>query len=140
MRAEVLEESPHRDDVTHVRNVVESDGFRSENRRGHAGQSGILSAANCHPAFESISAADAKLVHVERLKEKLEKGEGKIVPLWLAFNHRSVTENHTGHKSSRSNERGGKMHQIDVSYGQMYSDRCRESDTARETQDLPETL
>jgi hypothetical protein len=64
-----------RDDVAHVRNVVERDRFRSENSCSHARQGRVLRAADRYPTFDGITAANTKFFHARRLKENLKNRE-----------------------------------------------------------------
>ena len=49
--------------VAHLRNVFEDDGLVGEQGGGHAGQRGILCAADVNGAEQRLSAADYELVH-----------------------------------------------------------------------------
>lgn len=75
VRANVLEQTPLSNDVADVRDVVKSDRSWSQNRRRHARQRGILSAADRDPTLNGVATANAKFFHARRLKEKLKKGE-----------------------------------------------------------------
>ena len=50
-------------DVAHLRNIFENDGFVGEQGGGHAGERGVLCAADANRAEQRISAADYELVH-----------------------------------------------------------------------------
>src|SRR6266568_3861656 len=69
VRANVFEQPPLGDDVTHIRNIVQRDRFGGENRRGHTRQRRVLGATNRHATLNRISAANTKFVHEGRLKE-----------------------------------------------------------------------
>ena len=51
-------------DVAHLRNVFEDDGLIGEQGGGHAGERGILGAADADRAEQRLSAANDKLVHI----------------------------------------------------------------------------
>ena len=70
VRADVFEQTPLRNDVTNIRDVVESDCLRSQNCSGHARQSRVLRAADRDATFDGVAAADAKFFHPRRLTEK----------------------------------------------------------------------
>ena len=61
--AHVREKLGHGDDVAHVRNIFESDGFAGEQRRGHRRQRGIFRAADSDCAFELASALNFESIH-----------------------------------------------------------------------------
>ncbi len=69
-RANVFEQTPLSDNVADVRNVVQGDGFRRQDRGRHAGQRRILCATDRDTAFDRVTTPNAKLVHAERLKER----------------------------------------------------------------------
>jgi hypothetical protein len=75
VRADVFQQSPHGDDVAHIRQVVKGDIFGGEKRGRHARQGRIFRAADGHPALDSIAAANPKFVHRdERLEQKFDVG------------------------------------------------------------------
>src|SRR5258706_11995581 len=69
MGANVFQQTPLRDDVAYVRNVVESNRLRSKNSRGHARQSRIFRTADRYATFDGIAASNPEFFHWERLKE-----------------------------------------------------------------------
>src|SRR6266581_1412980 len=71
VRADVFEQPPLRNDVTHIRNIVQGDRFGGENRRGHAWERRVLGATNRHATLNRISAANPKLVHERKIKGKV---------------------------------------------------------------------
>ena len=66
--AEIFEQPSLGDDVANVRQVVERNCFRAEQRRSHAGQRGILGAAYRNAAAERSATGNAKLIHAARLE------------------------------------------------------------------------
>src|SRR5262245_16652215 len=60
---QVFEQSPHRDQVAHVRHVAQRHRFGSEQRRGQTRQGRILRAADYDAAFQLFSADDSKFIH-----------------------------------------------------------------------------
>lgn len=84
MSADIFQQTPHCDDVADVRNVMKRDRFRSENRGRHAGQGRVLCAADRDAAFNGPAAANVKLVHEGKIKEKLLWGKASLsVPLCI---------------------------------------------------------
>ena len=62
-RTDVFEKTALRDDVAHVRQVVQRDCFRGEQGRSHARQRGIFCAANRDPPAQGASAGDSEFIH-----------------------------------------------------------------------------
>ena len=61
--ADIFKQPALRDDVAHVRNVVQGDGVRREQRRCHAWQRRVFGAANRDSAVKWAATRDTKLVH-----------------------------------------------------------------------------
>ena len=70
MRADVFQQAPLGDDIAHVGEIVQRDRLPRQDRRRHARQGRVLGAADRDAAFDWISAANAKFLHVGSLKEK----------------------------------------------------------------------
>ena len=75
LAADVFQQPAHRNDVTYVRYVVQRNCLTREDRGRHAWERRIFCPANRHAPFQRLAAANAKLVHAERLKEKLQNRE-----------------------------------------------------------------
>ena len=63
VRAEVFEQTPHGDDVAHVRQVVQCHGFGGQQGRRHAGQCRVLCAADGNAARQRPPANDSESIH-----------------------------------------------------------------------------
>ena len=75
--ADVFKKTPLSNDVSHVRNIVQGNGFGSEKRRCHTRQCRIFCAADGESAAQWSAARDAKLIHDEqRLNENNETRKG----------------------------------------------------------------
>jgi hypothetical protein len=59
----VLEQAALCDDVAHVWNVVQRNGFGREQRRRHAWQGRVFGATDGDSAVKRLAAYDTKLVH-----------------------------------------------------------------------------
>ena len=75
VRADVFQQTPLRNDVANVREIVERDRFRRQNRRRHARERRVFRAADCDATLDWVTATDAEFLHVGSLKEKLENRE-----------------------------------------------------------------
>ena len=62
-RAEVLEQTPLRDQVLYVRNIVQRDGLGRQQCRRETRQSRILRPADLDLSFQRIAALDQKFIH-----------------------------------------------------------------------------
>jgi hypothetical protein len=60
---DIFQKPPLRDDVAHVRDVVQRDGLWRQQRRSHAGQSRVFSAANLHPPAQGAATRYPKFIH-----------------------------------------------------------------------------
>ena len=66
--AQVFEQPALRNNVANVRQIVQRNRFRAQQRCGHTRQRRVLGAAYGDAAFECVSAADAKFIHADRLE------------------------------------------------------------------------
>ena len=60
---QILEQTPLRNDVFNVRQIMQRDGFRAKHGRGHARQRGIFRATYGNATLERPPADNPKFIH-----------------------------------------------------------------------------